>query len=56
LLDWLIENHEFPAVQPVLSGAEGFDEEGDEIDAEPGKSVTMGNHNPELVAAQKSFQ
>jgi len=48
LIHWLIENHDLTAV--VL------DEEGDEVEAEPCKSVTVGNHNPELIAAQESFQ
>ncbi|TCT22995.1 hypothetical protein EDC35_102330 [Thiobaca trueperi] len=48
LIDWLIENHDLAAV--------AFDQEGDEVEAEAGESVTMGNHNPELIAAQESFQ
>jgi hypothetical protein len=33
-----------------------FNEKLDEVAAETGKSVTVGNHNLELVAAQEAFQ
>jgi hypothetical protein len=43
-----IENHEFPAVV--------FNEESQNIDPKTGESVTMGNHNLELISAQELFQ
>lgn len=43
-----VENHEFSTVF--------FDKESKGINAEPCKSVTVGNHNLEFVSAQESFQ
>ena len=43
-----IENHEFSTVF--------FDQQSNEVESKSGKPVTVGNHNRELVSAQKSFQ
>jgi hypothetical protein len=39
-----IENHEFPAA--------AFNEEAENVNPETGESVTVGNHNFELVSSQ----
>jgi hypothetical protein len=44
----LVENHELSTVL--------FDQELDAVEPEPGESVFMGNHKPELVTLQNSSQ
>jgi hypothetical protein len=43
-----IENQQLPAVL--------FKEEAEQVEAEPGKPIPMGNHKPELISAQEAFQ